>query len=121
MRICDLFKLLPKDRILVEEDGQMELVIKDGKTFWAPVSDSVSINNFSKWEQAFRIFCNIYNQEFPNKATELIQYNHVIHTIALTYTWDNVYSYDKEFRLHMSKHHPNCSWSDILQQAWLMK
>ena len=116
----DFSKLLPCDKILTEEDGRMELIVKDGKTFWAHVSESISISNFSKWEQAYRIFANIYTSEFPSKSSELIQYNHIIHTISLAYVWENVYSYDKEFRLHMSKH-PGRSWSVILQQAWSMK
>ena len=37
----------------------------------------------------------------------------------MTYIWENVYSYDKEFRYHISKH-PLCSWSVILQQTWTM-
>ena len=116
----DFSKLLPKDRILVEEEGRMELVIRNGKTFWVPVSESVSINNFRKWEQAFRIFVNIYTRQFPQRFSELIEYNHIIHSIASVYTWENVYSYDKEFRLHLSRH-PERSWSVILQQAWSMK
>ena len=43
----DFGKLLPCDRILVKEDGCMELVVRNGKTFWMPVSESVSINSFS--------------------------------------------------------------------------
>ena len=66
------------------------------------------------------MFASIYTHHHPNKAGELIQYNHVIHTISLTYAWDNVYAYDKEFRLHVSRH-PERSWSVILQQAWSMK
>ena len=31
-----------------------------------------------------------------------------------------MYSYDKEFRMHISKH-PERKWSVILQQAWSMK
>ena len=116
----DFGKLLPRDRILAEEDGRLELVIRNGKTFWVPVSESVSINGFSRWEQAFRIYSNIYTHQYPHWSTELIQYNHIIHSIAGLYTWENVYSYDKEFRLHLAKH-PERSWSVILQQAWAMK
>ena len=117
----DFSKLIPRDKVMIEEESRMELVVKDGKAYWAPpTGDAVSINNFNKWEQAFRIFANIYTNEFPGKSTELIQYNYVIHTISLAYTWENVYAYDKEFRLHMSKH-PGRSWSVILQQAWSMK
>ena len=116
----DFGKLILKDKVLAEEDGRRELVMKNGKTYWTPVTESAVINNFFKWEQAFRIFCDIYTREHPQKSPELIQYNHVIHSIALTYTWENVYSYDKEFRIHMSKH-PDRNWGVIRQQAWLMK
>ena len=104
----------------MEEDNRLELVIKDGKTFWMPVSESITINGFSRWEQAFRIYSDIYTREYPTRASELIQYNHIIHSIAGIYTWENVYSYDKEFCLHLAKH-PTRSWLVILQQAWSMK
>ena len=116
----DFGKLLPKDKVLAEEDGRLELVVRNGKTFWTPIVESVNITSFSKWEQAFRIYSDIYNRAHPHKSTELIQYNHVIHSISLTYVWDNVYAYDKEFCIHMSKH-PERNWGVILQQAWSMK
>ena len=116
----DFGKLLPKDCILTEEDGRLELVIRNGRTYWTPISETVNISNFSKWEQAFRVFSNIYTRKFPHKSGELIQYNHVIHSISSQYSWDNVYGYDKEFRIHLSKH-PNRSWAVILQQTWSMK
>ena len=98
----------------------MELIVKNGKTFWTLVTETVSINSYFKWEQAFRTFSDIYMRHQPSKSTELIQYNHVIHSIFLTYVWDNIYPYDKEFRIHLSKH-PECNWGVILQQAWSMK
>ena len=84
------------------------------------MSETVTINSFSRWEQAFHIFANIYTSEFPQGSSELIQYNHIIHSIAGMYTWDNVYAYDREFRLHIGRH-PERSWLVILQQAWSMK
>ena len=56
----DFGKLLPKDKVLTEEEVRMELVIKNGRSFWTPISESVVINNFAKWEQAFRIYSDIY-------------------------------------------------------------
>ena len=50
----------------------------------------------------------------------MIEYNHVIHTISSTYVWDNVYQYDKEFRMHMARN-PERSWAIILQQAWSLR
>ena len=116
----DFGKLLPRDKIAVEEDSRFELVMRNGRTFWSPVSDSVSINSFSKWEQAFRVYSNIYTREHPRKSTELIQYNHIIHTIAQGYTWNNVYAYDKDFRLHLSKHTEQ-NWGLILHQPWFLR
>ena len=72
----------------------MELIIKNGMAYWSPTS----------LNEAFRIFSDVYTRAFPDRAAELIQYNHVIHSISLSYTWENVYSYDKEFRMHLSKH-----------------
>ena len=97
----------------------MEIVNRGGSTFFIPVADREfsSISDFNKWKQAFRIFSNVYSKSYPNRTTELIQYNHVIFTAAKTFVWDNVFQYDKEFHMHMSNL-PNRSWSVILQQAW---
>ena len=43
--ILNFGKLLPKDRILAEEDNRLEIVIRNGKTFWLPVSESVNIHS----------------------------------------------------------------------------
>ena len=89
--------------------------------YFVPISDCEcgSISSFYKWEQAFRTFSKIYTGRYPNKSSELIQYNHIIFTASQTYIWENVYLYDKEFRLHISNY-PPCSWAVILQQAWAM-
>ena len=118
----DFARLLPKDRVLIEDDHRMEMVNKGGLSYWVPLSDrdSATVNSFYRWEQAFRVFSNIYMEAYPSKLGELIQYNHVIHTASQTYAWDNVYHYDREFRLHMSKHHLTRSRAVILQQAWSM-
>ena len=116
----DFGKLLPRDRVSMEDDGRMEMYVKNGRTYWAPVSFSVSINSFARWEQAFRVYSNIYCKTNPHRAAELIEYNHIIHTVALAYVWDNVYTYDKEFRLHMARN-PQQSWAMILQQAWSLR
>ena len=116
----DFACLLPKDRLNREEDHRMELVSRAGSTFFVPVADresAGSISNFNKWEQAFRIFSNIYTSVYPDRATELIQYNHLIHTASLTFVWDNVYRYNKGFRLHLSNY-PYHNWGVILQQVW---
>ena len=116
----DFGKLIPKDRILAIEENRMELIMKGGHTYYVPVSESTEINSFNKWEQAFRVYANIYVKFNPHRSAELIEYNHVIHTISLSYPWENVYLYDKDFRIHIAKH-PERSWSIILQQAWSLR
>ena len=116
----DFSRLLPKDKIMKEDDHRMELINKGGFTYFVPVADresAGSISSFSHWEQAFRIFANVYMHAYPERSTELIQYNHIIFTAAQTFCWDNVYLYDREFRMHLS-HFPQRKWSIILQQVW---
>ena len=117
----DFAKLMPKDRGN-DEDQRMEMINKGGLTFWVPASDceSTAISSYYKWEQAFRVFSNIYTGYHPGRGGELIQYHHTIHTAAQTFVWDNVYRYDKEFRIHMTRYHLHRSWGVILQQAWSM-
>ena len=118
----DFAKLLPKDKVLVEHDNRMEMVNKGGLTYWVPVTERevTAINNLGKWEQAFRVYANVYTKRFPCRAAKLIEYNHVIHAASQTYIWEKVAIYDRDFRLHMSRH-PERSWSIILQQAWSMR
>ena len=99
----------------------MEMVNRGVMSFWVPLSDreNTAITNFGRWEQAFRVFMNIYTCFHPTRAGELIQYYHIIHTASQTYSWENVYN-DREFRIHMSRHHLHRSWGVILQQAWSM-
>ena len=110
----DFAKLIPKDRIAKEDDHRLEIANRGGSTFFIPVSDrdTTRIHNFSRWEQAFRVFSNVYTKAYPARATELIQYNHLIYTASLSFIWDNVYLYDREFHMHLSNF-PQRSWSVI--------
>ena len=63
---------------------------------------------------------DVYVKANPGRLSEMIQYEHIIGTIAYQFTWDNVYSYDKDFRLHMAQH-PVWSWALILHQAWALR
>ena len=98
------------------------MVNKDGRTFFVPAESRVlgTISSFFKWEQAFHVFSNVYTAKYPQKAVELIQYNHLINTASMTFTWENMYQYDKDFRMHLAWH-PYHSWAIILQQAWSVR
>ena len=118
----DFGKLVPKDRVITADDGQYEMIVRDGKTYWMPACsyETMEISNYHRWDQAFRVYSDVYVRAFPNRASELVQYSHLIHTASQSYVWENVYMYDKDFRLHLSRH-PKKSWSIILQQAWAVR
>ena len=113
-------RLIPRDKVIAQQDERIELVNVNGKPSFRPVSDTEFINNFGKWEQAFRMFSMIYTDAHPHKAKELIQYNHIIYSASLTWVWSNVYAYDISFRIHISEN-PGRNWGIILQQAWSMR
>ena len=87
----DFMHLLPRDRLAIEEENRMEIVNKNERTYFMPVQDVYDsgngITNFSRREQGFRVFSNIYCKKFPDRSLELIQYNHVIHTAAPDLHW----------------------------------
>ena len=116
----DFARLISKNKSLRDEERQrLEIVNKNGMSFLSPVAEgNIMINSYGKWEQAFRIYSNVLTTKFPAKSTELLQYNHTIHSASSTYVWDNVYAYDKEFRHHIARH-PYRSWGVILE-AWTM-
>ena len=118
----DLAKLLPRNRLgSFDEDAQtLQLVNRGGAAGFVSLSEKAGvINNYAKWEQAFRIFSDIYTNSYPSRATELIQYNHTIHTASQSYIWENVYLYDIEVRKHMETH-PSRNWGIILNMACVM-
>ena len=117
----DLSRLLPRDKIVTEEDHRMEMVIKGGMTYWVPISDRElsSITSYIRWEQAFRVYMNIFSKAQPERVTELLQYNHTIEVASSSFQWDDVYCYDREFRIHMGEF-PERNWGIILQQAWAL-
>ena len=119
MEYVDLGKLLQKNRTLREEDHRMEIVSRNRLTFLSPIADrdQVQINSYMKWEQSFRIYSNILTSKYPSMATELLQYNHTIHSASSAYIWENVYAYNKELRHHIARH-PQRSWAIILQQPY---
>ena len=121
----DFTRLLRRHHVQMQQDNRIELVNVNGHLSCTAMSanssnNEFSISSFARWEQAYRVFSNIHMRQFPQRAAELIQYNHVIHTAAMTYAWNNVYAYDIDFRLHMARN-PQRSWSVILQQVWNLR
>ena len=106
----ELDKLLPKTQSQSSE-GKMELVSRNGSTFFVPSEGNTNkINGIRQWEQAFRVYAAIYSAANPGRAAEIWQYVYVINTAATSYTWENVSTYDYTFRQLMA-FNPGRNWS----------
>ena len=100
------------------DDNRMELVNRDGSTFFIPAVDKeAKISNVRKWEQAFRVYATIYSRANPHRAAEIWQYVYTINLAASSFVWDNVANYDFTFRQLMAKY-PSRSWALIYNQMW---
>ena len=93
----DFARLIPRDQVLALNDNRIELVNNNGRPELRSVSEVETIGSFGKWEQAFRIFSTVYTDRYPERAKQLLQYNHIIFSASLTFTWSNVYAYDIDF------------------------
>ena len=101
----ELDKLLPKDKYATKsEDQRVELVNRDGSTFFVAAGKYNKINSIHKWEHAFRIYAAIYSKANPHRAAEIWQYVDVIHLAAAAYSWENVSMYDNTFCRLMSQY-----------------
>ena len=99
----NLDKLLPKDKggcggniPMNGVESKVELVSKDGHTYFRPVKDS-QVNGLRK-----SVYAAIYTEANPERAAEIWQYCHTINIAASSYHWDNVAYYDVTFRQLMS-------------------
>ena len=112
----DLEKMLPKMRGRFQQnENRMDLVYKDGHSYFVQAASDNKITGVRKWEQAFRVYATIYCQANPLLAAEIWQYVYTINSAASAYVWDNVSQYDITFRQLMSQY-PNQSWAKIYNQ-----
>ena len=60
----DFSRLVPRDRVSLEADKRLEIVTKNGQTYFQPIveHEGIGINNIYKWDQAFHIFRTIYTK-----------------------------------------------------------
>ena len=110
----DFSKLLSRGRTIREDEHQcLEIINKNGLSYLSPVSDrqNVQINSYAKWEQAFRVYSNIITSRYPEKAPELLQYNHTLHSASLAYiTYYRIWRLFNQFFIRLDKK-PN-NWED---------
>ena len=113
----DLDKLLPKSRLQLMADDDIEVVRCNGDTYTFPMHKESKITNIRKWEQAFRVYAAIYSNANPRYSAEIWQYVYMINTAAMSYAWENVLYYDFTFRQLMHAN-PNHSWAKTYTQIW---
>ena len=114
----ELEKLLVKNPTLEKpNEKRMQLVNRDGMTFFVLSNDKEKVDSIRKWEQAFRIYTTIYCNTNPHRAGEILQYTETIHRAASIFCWDNVARYDYVFRQLMAQK-PHRSWAKIYNQMW---
>lgn len=104
----DMVKFLPRDLDTVDDDENLVLTNRNGKTYHVPPADREpnNISNFKKWQTAFKVFMGVFMEEQPDKlcvAPELVQYMKMIEDMTITWIWDNVHKYDKRHRRMMEQ------------------
>ena len=120
----DLEKLIPRpfEERRQEQDDSIDMVSKDGQHFILPVKKKSKydrITGIKKWDEAFRIYLAIYSQANPERSAEIMQYQHTIHTAAVSFIWENVAQYDFLFRTRLGKK-PGRNWARMNTQLWAM-
>ena len=116
----ELEKIRPKTPNSLQssvDDNRMQLVNKDGHSYFVPFNRDNKINSVKKWDEAFRVYATIYTRANPHRAIEILQYVDAIHTAATSYTWENVYKYDIMFR-HLMATKPYHSWAKTYTHMW---
>ena len=72
----NLAKLLPRNKYRDENSHKMELLSKDGASFYVPIKMSNkdadgTINSFREWQRAFRVCAGIDSKQSPHRTWEL--------------------------------------------------
>ena len=61
----DFKKLIPRDRGDDDDEDKIEIQNRGGRPIFAPVDNFVQITSFACWEQAFKVFSNVYTRYHP--------------------------------------------------------
>lgn len=118
----DFRRLLPRSRSKIRYDERMQVVHDEGNTYFVPAGerDLKEILGYKTWETAFKVFMGLFNQHWPERMQELLQYSYVIQTASNNHPWESVYNYDIAFREIMTEQ-PNTHWGVISQQTWTLE
>ena len=61
----ELEKLLPKTRSRPGSENKMDLVFREGHSYFVSTASESKITGIRRWEQAFRIYAAIYSEANP--------------------------------------------------------
>jgi hypothetical protein len=61
-----------------------------------------SIDNIDLWTEAFTNFSKILIQKHPLLASDLLTYMSIIRGTAADASFERIYQYDRQFRLHVA-------------------
>ena len=112
-------KLLVKRKVSLKDNARLELANKEGRSYFIPTieKETLEINSFRRWEQAFRVFSGIYTIAHPDRVNQLYQYAETISSASETYIWENVYTYNQTLRQLITAY-PYCSWAVLYNHGW---
>ena len=70
----------------MSEEQKLQLVFRNGQSFWVPAENDQKISGIHKWEQAFQVYTAIYSKAQPHRGPEIWQYVYVINSAVATYS-----------------------------------
>lgn len=113
---------MPRSRAKARYDERMQVMHRDSQTYFVPAgkNEMREITGYKMWEIAFKVFMGVFNQHWPERMQELLQYSYIIQTAALNHPWESVYNYDIAFREIMTEQ-PETHWGVISQQTWSLE
>ena len=68
-----------------KNEGRVDLVHKDGQTYFRAHERDNKITGIRKWKQAFKVYAAVYSTANPHRAGEIWQYVYDINTAAASY------------------------------------
>lgn len=118
----ELKRLVPQSRSRSKTDQRLNMIYKDGMPAFIPADREAfkDITGYKQWEVAFKVFMGVFISKWPDRANELLEYSHVIHTASLTYPWESVFNYDIAMREILTDN-PNRLWGTICQHTWALE
>lgn len=118
--LCRLLPKVKKFKSGVTTERRLQMLNRDGYSFLVAGEEKEFqlIDSFHKWQEAFRIFADLYEASHPGRSRELNQYAFRIEDASKYFVWDNVAAYDQKFREFVTRF-PTRKWSVVHYESWI--